>query len=181
MAIAQFLDLMPRKSKLGPFTFVQPLSSLLSGTRDRDSLLQPLHPSFYDFLTDATRSQRHYINLKVQSAALAAPCLDIIILGLTQDDVCGVGDPFYRNKQIPDHIVEQAIPEALRYACRFVVDHIVDVDADTIGLGEKIRMFLFQHLLRWIEALSLMKMLHVAHHSLRRLEWWIKVRFINHQ
>lgn len=173
MAIAQLLDHMPCKSRLHPYLFVQPIQSLLSGTRHRNAVLRPLHPSFYNFLTVAMRSQHHYIDPKVHSAAMAAPCLDIIIQHLTKADICGVGDPFYLNRDISDLTLELAIPEALHYGCRFLVDHIVDVDSSTVSLIKKIETFLLKHLLHWIEALSLMKMLHVAHDSLLHLEQWI--------
>jgi hypothetical protein len=175
VAIAQFLQYIPGKTKLPPIAFVQPLGSLLSGTRDQNALLRPLHPSFYEFLTVEERSHHYYIDSMAHSAAMAAASLDIIIHRLTKDDICRVGDSFYRNGDISDCTVDQSIPEALRYACRFLVDHIVNVNVNTVDLLAKIKIFLFRHLLHWIEALSLMKMLHVAHSSLLRLDRWIMV------
>jgi hypothetical protein len=42
-------------------------------------------------------------------------------------------------------------------------------------LAEKIWTFLSKHLLHWIEAMSLMKMLDGAYQSLIHLEHWLKV------
>lgn len=174
-AITQFLVYMPCMSNLGAMDLVQPLGSLLSGTRDPNTPLRPLHPSFYDFLRDAKRSKHLHMDQKVHSTMMATACLEIIIHGLTKDDICGVGDPFYLNKDISDSAIKKAIPESLQYACCFLVDHIVNVTSDTDDLIKMIKTFLYEHLLYWIEALSLMKMLDVAFHSLIHLEQWLNV------
>ena len=175
MAITQFLVYMQRKSAIKVITFVQPLGSLLSGTRDPNVQLQPLHPSFYDFLTNTKRSGPFYIDQQLHNTSMAVACLEIIIHDLNKDDPCGVGDPFYQNKDISNDVIEKVLSEAVHYACHHLKDHIDNVDSATVILANKIRTFLCEHLLHWIEALSLMNMLGIAHPSLVSLEQWLKV------
>ena len=94
---------------------------------------------------------------------------------MNKDDICGVGDPFYQNKDISNDIIQKVLSEAVCYACHYLMDHIDNVDSATVILTNRIGTFLCEHLLHWIEALSLMNMMDIAHPSLVSLEQWLKV------
>jgi hypothetical protein len=83
------------------------------------------------------------------------------------------------NSELPElpSRVEQYVPETLQYACRYWVEHLLNISPEHAAKGTMVplRDFLFKHLLHWIELSSLLGQLDAALASLKSLEEWLKV------
>jgi len=133
------------------------LSSLLTGLTDNKRPVQILHLSLHDFLTiRAQLSQDHTqfcISEKEHSQRLALLCLTILNEDLKQN-MPGVGYLTGDSPGIPK-MTDSDISEELLYACRFWMDHIVEVEAPVPSLLiEALHSFLSTQLISWIEILT---------------------------
>jgi hypothetical protein len=150
------------------------LKSLLDGVDVTNTPVKTLHPSFHDFLTDKSRSANFYIDKVHHNAQLALSCVQLMNAQLKRN-ICGVANERALNVDIPEDVIQQ-IPEALKYAVCFGVDHIVSILPEHVdnALIKSVEEFLNNHLLEWMEVLSLLKCIDVAH-SLKHLGAWLKV------
>jgi hypothetical protein len=156
---------------------VQPLGALLLGTTDPNTPLQPLHASFAEFIIDPKRSDKFHVDVKEANAIFASSCLHVMNSGLKRD-LLNIGDIFTHYSNIKDHPgLMQKIPVELQYACKFWISHFSEVDANVDFFLQQIETFLYNHLLHWIESLSLMQQLETAVSMLPRLEQWLKIFF----
>jgi hypothetical protein len=127
------------------------LGSLLRGTFARDTPLQILHLSFSDFLTDDSRSEAFFINLKEHTEKFAISCLSMMNQHLKRD-ICGVGPPLLSNAEITNIQGRITKWEALRYACRFFGAHLIDIPTKTESVLDRV-LISFLHTLLWIAAM----------------------------
>ena len=149
--LARLLDLQEWKVELT----LMSLGSVLYVPLIEDHPLRILHPSFRDFLLDRRRclDTRFYIDGKQRHIDLFRNCLEIMSTHLRQD-ICDLRDPGILITEISDHVIQSAIEADLQYACRYWVYHFQQgnsVREDT----DRILQFLRQHLLHWLEVLSL--------------------------
>jgi hypothetical protein len=133
------------------------LSSLLTGLTDKKRPVQILHLSLRDFLTIRAQLSQDYkqfcISEKEHSQRLALLCLTILNEDLKQDTP-GVGYLAGDSPDIPK-MTDGDISEELLYACRFWMDHIVEVEAPVPSLLiEALHRFLSTQLISWIEILT---------------------------
>ena len=130
------------------------LSSLLD-MPDDSSPIRTLHASFRDFLLDQKRCSNPLfsINEKEAQQQLARCCLQRLTSGLKKD-ICGLKLPGILQSQVDRSRIEQHLPTELQYACRYWVEHLQRSD---IGLqdDDEVHNFLREHLLHWLEAMSL--------------------------
>ncbi|KAG9686221.1 WD40 repeat-like protein, partial [Aureobasidium melanogenum] len=129
------------------------LESVLDYRADKQWPVRLLHPSFRDFLLDHERCQDRNFQVNAESThdLLARQCLDRL-LGL-KADMCGLNHPGILQSEISHQYVCQHITPELQYACLYWVRHLeksAGRSAET-----KIVAFLEEHLLHWLEALSL--------------------------
>ena len=155
------------------------LGSLLVGAKN--GAVQPLHLSLRDFLSDPMRSEGFFIDMKRQHFDLAIACLDIMERVLKRD-ICGLNDDFSRNPTVG--AVGKVVPHypALRYACRYWVDHLLDFGTCEDGeasklleISRRISNFLKSRALHWVEFLSLTNQLESGVGSLEKLDRWLQV------
>jgi hypothetical protein len=66
-------------------------------------------------------------------------------------DICGVGNPLLPNSEITDIQGRIDKYEALRYSCRFFVNHLADIPVQTESIVDSV-FDLFLHALLWIQA-----------------------------
>ena len=106
---------------------VQSLGSLLSNVTSTDGTLPivPLHTSFRDFLTDAQMSGDFYIDLGEAHCQLTYSCLGQMLHNL-KFNICNLETSYLFNDSISDlqSRINECIPSALFYACRFWDDHL---------------------------------------------------------
>jgi hypothetical protein len=137
------------------------------------------HPSFRDFISDRTRCKDDALHVDVehQHLRLALCCLRLMNSCLTYD-ICGIRNPGIANRDVQDR-VQVNITEALRYACRYWVAHLVSFDQALITerteLLEALHLFCHEHLLHWIEVISLVGQVSAAHEMLVHAMAWCEV------
>jgi hypothetical protein len=95
------------------------------------------HPSFRDFISDRTRCKDDhlYVNVGQQHLRLALCCLRLMNSCLTYD-ICGIRNPGIANQDVHDRVQEK-VTEALRYACRHWVAHLISFDPALIAQNDR--------------------------------------------
>ena len=126
------------------------------------------HKSFLDFITDAQRCSnvpRFYVPVGLQHGCIAQNCFRVMDEQL-RANICGLKflEMYLDNEKI-QHLVVGRISSELQYASLHWATHLwsAEKDDDLFGLLEK---FSFTHLLHWLEVLSLIGHLEVAHTAL---------------
>ena len=162
------------------FTILSLLQSILIGdigdTVGRQIPVRLLHPSLHDFLT--CRAERHLrINLLEQNTILAFRCLTVMN-SMLKYNICGILDPSLLNNEIPNlhQQIDDCINEALHYSCCHFAYHLAEMSDPNANIIEVLKKFIFQHLLHWIEVMSLVGEISRAENCLQVLAKWIKVR-----
>ena len=110
-----------------------------------------------------------------QHSLITLRCLSIMNDDLRQD-LCGIGDPSLRNQDVPDLATRIAdnIPEELQHACKLWLTHLPLSSPDPELLRE-FSTFASEHVLHWIEALSVLGWLRVALVGLPMIFDWLSV------
>ncbi len=151
------------------------LGSLLSNVNSPDKSLPiiPLHTSFRDFVTNKDKSGDFYVDVRDAHHQLALSCLDLLLSSL-KFNICDLETSYLANNDIEDLStrVDQHIPPALLYACRFWDDHLKHTDFKT-DLFEKVEKLVKEKLLFWLEALSLTGNLGLAPLAFATLNMWL--------
>jgi len=154
-----------------------PLSSLFAGTSDSHTPIRPLHASFYDFLTDESRSKKFFIDKSLASGDLAFGSLRVMKAGL-RFNICSLESSYLPNSAIPglEQRVKKSIPPELSYSCRFWGAHVRTIAFDA-SLAKEVKAFLDdERLLFWLEALSLLKCVGGSSVTLSSIADWVQVR-----
>jgi hypothetical protein len=157
------------------------LSSVIS-TGDSDKLLRISHQSFADFLTDPERCPESFaIDRKKQSLRITQCCIRVMMQEL-EFNICGLETSHLFNDDVPDlsRCVQSVIRPHLAYSCRFWGEHLQGAsnsDPEAQILFTDIKCFLHNHILYWLEVLSLIKEVAVAVPALISAVRWIRVRF----
>lgn len=133
------------------------LRSVLDVPDNDEHPIHLLHPSFRDFLLkeQRCRNQHFWVDKKEAHGALAGSCLRLMSANLKKD-ICGLRAPGTLVDEMDSSQVEQHLPADLQYACRFWVQHLQTGGARLCDDGRE-HVFLQEHLLHWLEALSLMR------------------------
>jgi hypothetical protein len=151
------------------------LGSLLSNVDSSDESLPitPLHTSFRDFLTNKEKSGEFCVNLHDAHRQLAYSCLGLLLNSL-KFNICNLETSYLANKDVADlkSRVDEHIPPALSYACRFWDDHLEHIGFET-DLYRKLRTFFDTKLLFWLEALSLTNCVGLALAACSALNVWL--------
>lgn len=115
------------------------------------------HPSFRDFILNPERcsDQRLWVDKTKANAALANGCLWIMSKKL-REDICDLHLPGAEVKDVHNEKIEQCLPAELQYACRYWVQHLQQSKLPLLDNGN-VHLFLQEHLLFWLEALSILK------------------------
>ena len=158
----------------GVISSLRPVLRIGSEIKD---VMRLLHKSVFDFLTSRAGDSIR-VNLHVQDGILALRCLGYMNHNL-QHDICGIGDPSLLNSEVTglSDLVHEHIPEALRYTCRLFSNHLDDMSTFPQELLGELQTFITQHLLHWIEVMSLLGELPVAEQCLQILSDYLKVNF----
>jgi hypothetical protein len=151
------------------------LSSVISvGTTDE--VIHINHLSFTEFICDPRRCGELFaIRQDAHDRIMALACLQIMRTEL-RFNICQLETSYVRNIDVPDLAsrIKNFIPTRLSYSCRFWSDHlqtaIIDMDALDI-----VKRFLQDHLLYWLEVLSLIKEVNIASRALASIRQLIGV------
>jgi hypothetical protein len=165
--------------------YISPLHSVLvvPDAHIPDEVVRPLHQSFPDFV----RQQSGTVHSKLaMDAALAHKhnterCLSQLNKFLHYN-MCSLKDASVYNNEVADLLtrVNEHISAAIRYSCRYWISHWLEhfraADSPThLPLG--LDVFCEQHLLHWIEVLSLVGDMNAVQRVMPELISIIKVRF----
>jgi hypothetical protein len=73
-----------------------------------------------------------------------------------------------------DERLARYVPEPLRYPCRCWHLHVIEDPGDPV-VQTQMKVFLFTHLLHWIEVMSLLGEIHNVFSVLRDMKAWFEV------
>jgi hypothetical protein len=151
------------------------LGSLLKGVNKQDEPIQPLHASFKDFMLSRDRSGDFYVGVGSGDEVLAKASLRAMN-SLLRFNICHLESSYIRSRDIKDLAtrVKENIPEHLSYACRHFADHLSSLKDDG-SLPSPIKEFLYEKLLFWLEALSLLGDTYPARSQMLELQAWMTV------
>jgi len=141
-----------QKGKVG--TVLASLRSILNVPEIESEPVRIFHPSFRDFLLDKQRCSGHgfWINEKERHIDLFRHCLELMSKRLRQD-ICDIREPGVLITEISKDMIQSVITADLRYACRYWVYHFQH--GNSVEEDSRILQFLRQHLLHWLEVLTL--------------------------
>jgi hypothetical protein len=154
------------------------LGSLLSNVNSSDKNLPiiPLHTSFRDFLTNKDKSGDFNVGIRDTHHKLAHSCLNLLLdpLDGLKFNICKLETSYLANDDVENLStrVDQHIPPALLYACRFWDDHLKHTDFK-IDLFGKVESFFNEKFLFWLEALSLTRIIGLAPPAFATLNMWL--------
>ena len=133
------------------------LHAILDIPKDWITPLRLHHPSFRDFLLDQDRCRdpNFRVDGKQAHQRLADCCIRLMSTSLKQD-ICRVDSPGVLSTNMESSRVEQCLPPEVQYACLYWVEHLQKGGVQLCDNGH-VHQFLQQHLLHWLEALSLMR------------------------
>ena len=141
------------------------LRSLLYIPEGADSVVTVVHTSFRDFLTDPTRCTQAEFQIKGEEGheRLFHRCIAVMEKVLRKN-ICNLESPGTRivkrrekadgSEVVKTGEIVECIAPHVRYACRFWVDHLLQVKNKS-KLFELALRFLRGHFLHWLEALGL--------------------------
>lgn len=151
-------------------TVLLPLHSIIA-PRSIDQAPQIYHKSFPDFITDPKRctEDKLYIVPDKHHAEAAMYCFNVMNTELHQNmyNLQGV-QQFKLNKDIEaEGLATNGINAEVGYACAYWATHLKKSgENNKETLVKLLKTFAFTHLLHWLEILSLLGKLDVAHPSL---------------
>jgi len=132
------------------------LHSVLSIPALPDAPVRLLHLSFRDFLVDPEKRDTNpfWVDEKEAHKMMAAHCLRLMKEHL-KADICGLEDPGTLRSAVNQQRIHEVLPPEVQYACRYWVHH-VEQAGTRLRDSDEAHCFLREHLLHWLEALSLM-------------------------
>ena len=152
------------------------MGSLLSGVTDPTKPIRPLHASFYDFLTDHSRSEDYFVGESDVQADLAVASLRILDGGLSFN-ICELESSYLLNSEVPDlaERVKARISPHLSYSCRFWAKHLQVTKFDPVLAGHLRDLLGSEKMMFWFEAMSLLGILGNAALALSYATRWLQV------
>ncbi|KAK7415429.1 hypothetical protein QQX98_005880 [Neonectria punicea] len=131
------------------------LHLVLSIPSSEQSPVRLLHLSFRDFLVDPEKrgENQFWIDEEVAHGHMAMKCLHVLEKHL-RTDTCNLVQPGTSRSSINPEVIDAHIPPEVRYACLYWAYH-TERGKDTIDDNGPEYHFLLQHVLHWLEALSL--------------------------
>lgn len=151
---------------------LQGLHSVVRISARDEGPIRLFHASFGDFLFDT--HQHWATNFRMERPLVHGRLLEACITAMEtclKRDICGLQIPGISVAEVDKKILDEKIPEHVRYACRYWPEHFKAAGTDTT----RIDLFLRRYLLKWLESMSLIKRLSESAHMLRDLEQFTKV------
>ena len=150
---------------------LRPLHSVLRIPKDQHSPVRFLHLSFSEFLLENEKCRQTSFGVDgIATHRMLAECCLKLLSGPEglRKNICHLESAQLRSEVEPQTIRDH-LPERIRYACRYWVHHL-EKSTTRIHDQDKIHSFLKEHLLHWLEALSLMGNVHHSVHMIGQLE-----------
>ncbi|KAL4941177.1 WD40-repeat-containing domain protein [Aspergillus oleicola] len=143
-------------SKASTHQRLNSLHSVLSVPEDEKEPIRLFHLSFRDFLVDEdTRDKTPlWINEAEANRLLAIRCLDVMRRGLRKN-ICRLPSYGTLRSEIDRKTIQEYLTPELQYSCRYWSSHYLRCRNSPEGFFELFE-FLKEHLLHWIEAMSIL-------------------------
>jgi hypothetical protein len=125
-----------------------------------------LHPSFHDYLSMRCRGEPWSIDLERHNKELALHCINLLDKEL-QENICDMTLPYLTRNN--------ALPDAISYACQFWIEHTYLVSDVTDDILNRVYDFLVKHLLHWMEAMAILNSHDRTTQSIDDLIKWLQV------
>ena len=160
-------------SELDAHPHLTSISSVIYVPLQEHSPVAPFHASFPDFVTDPTRcSSKNCPSFPALVPSeghelLALKCLEHMNRTLKYN-ICDIPKEriWSRRKMTNSRENTHKIPDALKYSCLYWASHLAEVQASGADIMPTLHHFLHEHLLHWIECLSILGELHAWPKSL---------------
>lgn len=147
--------------------------SVLSVPKNRDLPVRVLHLSFRNFLV---RSQsRFLVNEPKKHMDITMRCL-IIMRGGLKKNICGLEGYGIKRAEIDTRSIHQHLPPELQYSCCYWVYHLAQSE-DVAAAIDDIFLFLQEHFMHWMEAMSLLGVVSEVLGIIDQLQSVIRVSF----
>ncbi|KAJ3478480.1 hypothetical protein NLI96_g9725 [Meripilus lineatus] len=144
------------------------------------------HLSFPDFITDSSRCTDHkfYVDIQSQETSLLLQCLGTMMKLLhfnmgsfdmgpyTVDGYDKKGRPIIKSMSNEDISQDSLISPELGYACQFWCSHLLKITNPSSKVLDYLKIFSFEHLLLWMEAMSLLGLVEPARVAMRDAHQW---------
>ncbi|KIL55054.1 hypothetical protein M378DRAFT_658439 [Amanita muscaria Koide BX008] len=140
-----------------------------------DDIPRIYHKSFPDYITDSKLCQdiKLCIDPMMRHIQITIRCFQIMDKHLKRN-ILGFGDParFMSNEDgleadgITDEQIQEKIPQQLRYACAYWVNHLEVANLKDEALMNGLESFAYEHMLHWLEVLSLIGKMGLAHRAI---------------
>jgi hypothetical protein len=164
---------------LRPLHSVLNIPRALNGKTNRTIPITLFHLSFRDFLIDPELKTENvfWVKPNERHGALGMHCIKLLESGGLKENICGVATPGIRRSEVAKSAVHVSLPEAVAYACRYLVQHVVKSD-ERIKDDGVVHRFLKKHLLHWMEALSWLGMMSDVIQTLNALQVVVDVSHV---
>ena len=133
------------------------LHAVLSIPTDEHLPVRLFHLSFRDFLLDSQKRGKSpfWVDESEAHQKLATRCLQLMCTskGLKQN-ICTLPSPGSLRNEIDKRLLNETLPAELRYACRYWIHHVRQSNWQICD-DELVHEFLQNHVLYWLEAMSL--------------------------
>ncbi|KIL62283.1 hypothetical protein M378DRAFT_800456 [Amanita muscaria Koide BX008] len=143
---------------------------------DGDDVPRVYHKSFPDSLTDQARCKNPLLRIdpRICHVQIATRCFEIMDKHLKYN-ILGLGDwaRFMNNEDglkedgITDEQLEEKIPQQLHYSCVYWANHLGVANVEDADLINGLEKFVDEHMLHWLEVLSLIGKLDSAIRAIR--------------
>ncbi|KAJ3482356.1 hypothetical protein NLI96_g7038 [Meripilus lineatus] len=150
------------------------------------------HLSFPDFITNSSRcsDEKFYVDIQSQETSLLLQCLGIMMkllhfnMGSFDMGPYRVrqfdrrGNPIIKAMLNKDMSQSALIVPELEYACQFWCSHLLKIVDATPQVLAQLKIFSFEHLLFWMEAMSLLGLIESARVAIKDAHQWATVKKI---
>jgi hypothetical protein len=141
------------------------------------TILHICHRSLCDFVVDPQRChvQPYLLSQAYCHEKLLNRCL-WLLNGQLRRDICDIQNPALANTEIPDFTrIARSVPRVISYACLFWPVHLVGSTDLSAIMSKSLLEFCQEHLLHWLEVLSLLGELSLAGKHLPEVIAWCQV------
>lgn len=150
-----------------------PLTSVIYVPSAPDVAVAPFHASFPDFITSPARcapgrfssenSSFPALNASEGHKLLSLKCLKLLNDSL-KFNICEIPkeSTLSHRERANSTVNIGKISMAIKYACIYWASHLAEVEEISPELAESLHVFFYQHILQWVECLSLLGELQAA-------------------
>lgn len=134
---------------------------------EQEKPVRILHLSFRDFLVSSSES-KFRVDERVKHKEIAGFCFKIMKLHLKKN-MCKLNSPAAERAGIDPQAIRHLFPSEFGYACRYWVNHFENGEISNKEVGD-LMVFLKEHFLHWVEAMSLLGLISEVVGVIHRLQ-----------